>query len=82
MEHYDDLETRTPEAREAALMAALPGAVSQAKDRTAGFAEILAAKGISHLKDMWGHDVSHEWTWWKRQARHHLQSYLPPSSSG
>lgn len=43
MEHYDDLETRTAEAREAALMAALPGAVSQAKDKTAGFAEILAA---------------------------------------
>ncbi len=42
MDHYDDLETRVPEAREAALMAALPGAVAQAKAKTAGFAAILA----------------------------------------
>ncbi|WP_299617191.1 phenylacetate--CoA ligase family protein [Pelagibius sp.] len=43
MEHFDDLETRSAEAREAALMAALPAAVARAKEKTAGFAEILAA---------------------------------------
>jgi len=36
---------------------------------TQAFAEILAAKGISHQKDLWGHDVAHEWSWWLRQAR-------------
>ena len=45
---------------------------------TDAFAKLLAAKGISHQRDLWGHDVSHEWTWWKRQARHHLSAYLPP----
>ncbi len=45
---------------------------------TDAFAGVLAAKGISHQHDMWGHDVSHEWTWWRRQARHHLASFLPP----
>jgi len=38
------------------------------------FADILGAKGISHQRDLWGHDVSHEWIWWKRQALHHLQN--------
>jgi esterase/lipase superfamily enzyme len=45
---------------------------------TRAFAEILASKGISHSCDLWGHDVSHEWSWWRRQARHHLGSFLPP----
>lgn len=38
---YDALETRAPEAREAALMAALPGQVATAKARSAYFAELL-----------------------------------------
>ena len=45
---------------------------------TEALAEVLERKGISHLRDMWGHDVSHSWSWWKRQARHHLAAYLPP----
>jgi len=39
---------------------------------TRAFAGLLEAKGISHECDLWGHDVAHEWAWWKRQARHHL----------
>jgi len=44
---------------------------------TDAFARVLADKGISHEHDMWGHDVSHQWEWWKRQARYHLARYLP-----
>jgi esterase/lipase superfamily enzyme len=43
---------------------------------TEAFARILEAKGIAHTKDLWGHDVSHDWTWWQRQARYHLEHYL------
>ena len=42
-------------------------------EETEALADLLEAKGISHLRDLWGHDVSHEWTWWKRQARFHLE---------
>jgi len=35
-------------------------------------ADSLAAKGISHQRDVWGQDVSHEWEWWRRQAVFHL----------
>lgn len=41
-DYFDDLETRDPDAREAALMAALPGQVARAKDHAPGFGKILA----------------------------------------
>ncbi len=40
-EYYDRLETRSPRAREAALLAALPRQIAHAKRRAPGFAEIL-----------------------------------------
>ena len=39
---YDALETRSPQAREAALMAALPGQIAHAQQHSAAFASILA----------------------------------------
>ncbi len=41
-EHYDDLETRDPEVRETALMAALADAVAHAQRSAPGLANILA----------------------------------------
>ena len=41
-------------------------------EETQAFAGILDAKGISHYRDIWGHDVSHDWVWWQRQAWMHL----------
>ena len=40
-EHFDELETRTPEAREGALMAALPTHIAHAKANAPGFSRIL-----------------------------------------
>ena len=42
MQHFDSLESRAPETREAALMAALPGHIAHAKKNAPGFARILA----------------------------------------
>jgi esterase/lipase superfamily enzyme len=39
---------------------------------TRTFARLLAGKGINHEADLWGRDASHEWVWWRRQARYHL----------
>src|SRR5690606_40764391 len=39
---YDDLETRSPAAREAALMAALPQQIAHAQKASPAFASILA----------------------------------------
>ena len=32
----------------------------------------LKRKDIPHHLALWGHDVSHNYSWWKRQARHYL----------
>ncbi|MCI0690867.1 esterase [candidate division KSB1 bacterium] len=36
--------------------------------------EILAAKGIPHELDLWGHDIPHEWWTWHRMLPHYLGS--------
>jgi phenylacetate-CoA ligase len=41
MQHLDSLESRAPEAREAALMAALPAQIAHARQNAPGFARIL-----------------------------------------
>ena len=42
MAYFDELETRSPEAREAALAEALPALIAQAKDKAPAYGEILA----------------------------------------
>ena len=41
-QHYDALETRSPQEREAALLAALPAQIAQARASAGAFADILA----------------------------------------
>lgn len=41
-------------------------------EETKRLAALLDSKGINHLCDIWGHDVSHDWLWWRRQAAMHL----------
>jgi esterase/lipase superfamily enzyme len=42
-------------------------------EETRALGAVLDAKGISNETDIWGHDVSHDWHWWRRQAQYHLQ---------
>ena len=41
-------------------------------EETRALADLCRVKGIPHTRDIWGHDVAHEWGWWKRQAVFHL----------
>lgn len=45
-------------------------------EETRALAAVLRRKGIPHDEDIWGHDVRHDWDWWKRQARFHFQRVL------
>jgi esterase/lipase superfamily enzyme len=47
------------------------GALESSK-RLAG---LLAAKGIRHELDLWGHDVPHDWPSWRAQLAHHLPRF-------
>ncbi len=35
-------------------------------------ADLLAEKGISHERDIWGYEVEHHWFWWRQQIAHHF----------
>ena len=50
MKHYDKLETRSPKARERALMAELPRFVAHAKRRAPGWARILGQVNPATVK--------------------------------
>lgn len=43
---------------------------------TQRMAQALAKRGVSHELDLWGSDVHHQWDWWKKQARYHLEKRL------
>ena len=48
-------------------------------EETRALAAALEAKGVPHELDLWGHDVAHDWSWWKRQAQLHLgRRFGPP----
>jgi esterase/lipase superfamily enzyme len=44
-------------------------------ESTKRFAALLAAKGIRHELDLWGHDVAHDWPSWRAQLAHHLPRF-------
>ena len=45
-------------------------------EETQELGAVLARKGVDVHTDLWGHDVSHDWVWWKRQAAYHLHRRL------
>jgi esterase/lipase superfamily enzyme len=47
-----------------------------ALESTRRFAGQLAAKGIAHELDVWGHDVAHDWPAWRAQIAHHLPRFV------
>lgn len=36
------------------------------------FSSLLHQRGIPHGLDKWGHDVNHDWPWWRRMLPHYL----------
>ena len=48
---------------------------TQALPSTRQLAGLLAAKGIRHELDVWGHDIPHDWSSWQRQLSHHLPRF-------
>src|SRR6476619_4850369 len=50
VKYYDKLETRSPKARERALMAALPRLVAHAQKNAPGFARVLKGVRASQVK--------------------------------
>ncbi|MGC6492450.1 MAG: esterase family protein [Myxococcota bacterium] len=45
-------------------------------EETRALAGALKSKNIPHMCDIWGMDVAHDWSWWRRQVVFHLQRRL------
>ncbi|QNN57733.1 AMP-binding protein [Diaphorobacter ruginosibacter] len=70
---YDALETRTPDEREAALMAALPAQIANAQSRSKAFAEILAgvdAASVNSREALARLPVTRKYELLERQQQH------------
>jgi esterase/lipase superfamily enzyme len=48
----------------------------EAPDRSRDLSRILHSKGIPHFLDVWGHDVRHDWEWWRKMLPHFLSRFL------
>lgn len=44
----------------------------EAPDRSRRLSDILHSKGIPHWLDVWGHDVNHDWPWWRKAMPHYF----------
>jgi len=45
----------------------------EAPEQSRRLSEMLHRKRIPHTLDLWGHDVSHDWPWWRRMLPHWLE---------
>jgi esterase/lipase superfamily enzyme len=48
----------------------------EAPKKSDQLATVLGQKGIPHNLDKWGHDVNHDWPWWRRMLDHYVGSRL------
>jgi esterase/lipase superfamily enzyme len=47
----------------------------EAPDRSREFSALLHSKGIPHLLGVWGHDVNHDWVWWRKMLPYYLGKF-------
>jgi esterase/lipase superfamily enzyme len=56
-----------PRLRQSKAIVILTGqGAYEAPERSRQLSAILHAKGIPHTLDVWGHDVDHDWPWWRK----------------
>jgi len=45
----------------------------EAPDASRRLAAILDSKAIPHWLDVWGHDVDHDWPWWRKMLPYYIE---------
>jgi esterase/lipase superfamily enzyme len=48
----------------------------EAPNRSRDFSRMLSSKGIPHVLDVWGHDVNHDWDWWRKMLPYFIDKFL------
>jgi len=44
----------------------------EAPERSRQLSGLLSSKGIPHHLELWGHDVNHDWPWWRKMLPYYL----------
>src|SRR3712207_9215146 len=66
-----------PRLRQADAIVILTGqGAYEAPERSRQLSAILRAKGVPHTLDVWGHDVNHDWPWWRKMLPYWLERLL------
>ncbi|HYH86278.1 MAG TPA: alpha/beta hydrolase-fold protein [Pyrinomonadaceae bacterium] len=66
-----------PRLRSADAIVILTGqGAYEAPERSRELSNILRSKGIPHTLDVWGHDVDHDWPWWRKMLPYWLDRLL------
>ncbi len=47
----------------------------EAPDRSRQLSALLKSKGIPNVLDLWGHDVDHDWPWWRKMLPYYLGKF-------
>jgi len=48
----------------------------EAPERSQQFSSVLHQKNIPHLCELWGHDVKHDWDWWRKMLPFYLEKFF------
>lgn len=48
----------------------------EAPERSRQFSDVLHRKGIPHMLELWGHDVRHDWEWWRKMLPYYLGKFF------
>lgn len=73
LSHLND-DFYLPRLRQADSIVILSGqGAYEAPDRSRQLAKLLQQKGIPHTLDLWGHDVNHDWPWWRKMLPLYLK---------
>ena len=48
----------------------------EAPGRSIHLSQILHSKGIPHVLDLWGHDITHDWPTWRKMLPHFLDTWF------
>ena len=66
-----------PRLRQADAIVILSGqGAYEAPERSRQLSGILSWKGVPHHLDIWGHDVNHDWPWWRKMLPYWLDRLL------